>query len=138
MRPTFTLEDDKPIRAGGILFYHHDQKTNQYKLLMINSRNKYEDFGGQTDEVDKDYLDTVSREVEEESNGIIPKDYIRDKIKNLEPIYIKHCKYILYCVEADAYYNPIIFGDHEVVDDINRTVEWISYDDFKSDDFKKN
>lgn len=136
MRPTFMF-NNQPVRAGGILFYHHNKESDQYDLLMIHSRGKYEDFGGQTDEVDNDYLDTVSREVEEESNNIIPKDYIKNKIQNIEPIYIKHCKYILYCVESDAYYDPAIFGDHEKTDDINRTVEWVSYDDFKSEDFKK-
>lgn len=136
MRPTF-LFDNQPVRAGGVLFYHHDKETNEYELLMIHSRGKYEDFGGQTDDVDKDYLDTVSREVEEETNNIIPKEYIRSKIENLEPIYIKHCKYILYCIEVDTYYDPHIFGDHEKVDNIDRTVEWVSYDTFKSQEFIK-
>lgn len=136
MRPTFTL-DEQPVRAGGVLFYHHNKETDQYNLLMIHSRGKYEDFGGQTDEVDKDYLDTVSREVEEESNNIIPREYIKKKIKDTKPIYIKHCKYILYFVESDTYYDPSIFGDHEDVDNIDRTVEWVSYDDFKSQEFKK-
>jgi len=136
MRPTFTLNEQQ-VRAGGVLFYYHNKKPDQFELLMINSRNKYEDFGGQTDEADKDFYDTICREVEEESNGIFPREFISDKIKSLEPIYIKHCKYVLYCVELDDHIDPSIFGDHEDTDDINRTVEWVSYDDFISQEIKK-
>lgn len=136
MRPTFT-HDNQQVRAGGVLFYNHNKTNDQYSLLMIKSRNKYEDFGGQTDEVDKDFLDTVSREVEEESNYIFPKEFIMTQIQNMEPIYIKQCKYILYCVKLDDYIDPTIFGDHEDEDDIERTVEWVTYETFKTKDFIK-
>ena len=134
MRPTFYLEDDyekeNPIRAGGVLFYKYDSTSQQYNLLMINTNGKYEDFGGQTDLEDDDLVDTVSRETEEESNGIFSKAFIKNKIKDTEPIYIKNCKYMLYIVEIDKYYDPKDFGDKEIYEDIDRTIEWVSFDDF--------
>jgi hypothetical protein len=129
MRPTFYLCEDYdkkyPIRAGGVLFYFKDE------FLMIHSRGKYEDFGGQTDIGDNDLVDTVCREVEEESNGIFSKEYVKEKIKDIEPIYIKHCKYMLYIVELDKHYDPEIFGNKEIYDGLDRTIEWISWSEYK-------
>lgn len=134
MRPTFYLVDDyekeNPIRAGGVLFYKKND-VGKYELLMIYSRDRYEDFGGQTDPTDEDLVDTVSREAEEESNKIFTKEFIKEKIKDIEPIYIKNCKYMLYIVEIDKYYDPKIFGDKEIHEDIDRTMEWVPYDELK-------
>jgi hypothetical protein len=71
-RPTFYLNDDpeKPLRASGVLFYRFDMEEMDYKLLLIYSRDKYEDFGGCTDDVDDNIKETAVREVEEESNKI--------------------------------------------------------------------
>lgn len=136
-RPTFYLDIDKTeeVRAGGILFYKYTDDMTNFDLLLINSRNNYEDFGGCTDNDDKNILDTVAREVEEESNHIFKKEFVMDKIKETEPVYIKHCKYALYFIELNEYYDPIDFGDREIHDNINRTVEWISYDNFSDQDF---
>ena len=139
IRPTFYLDEEKQIelRAGGVLFYKFNEDKTNFDLLLIYSRNNYEDFGGCTDAIDKDILDTVSREVDEESNNIFKKDIIRNKIKDLDPIYIKHCKYALYFIELIEDYNPEDFGTKEIHDNINRTVEWVSYDNFSNDDFIK-
>lgn len=136
-RPTFYLDTDKTeeVRAGGILFYKYNDDMTNFDLLLINSRNNYEDFGGCTDNDDENILDTVAREVEEESNKIFKKKFIMDKIKETEPVYIKHCKYALYFIELDEYYDPVDFGDREIHDNIARTVEWVSYDSFSDQDF---
>jgi len=137
VRPTFYMDEEKQIelRAGGILFYkYNDDKTN-FDLLLIYSRNNYEDFGGCTDEQDKNIIDTVSREVNEESNGIFKVDDIKEKIKDINPLYIKHCKYALYCVELIDNYNPKDFGGKEIHDNIKRKVEWVSFDNFSDNDF---
>ena len=136
-RPTFYLDDDieKPLRAGGVLFYRFDIEEMEYKLLLIYSRDKYEDFGGCTDEIDKNIKETASREVEEESNHIFSKKYILDNISDEKSVYITHSKYILYFIELQEDYDPIVFGDREIHDGFDRTVEWISYYD-KFDDKK--
>lgn len=135
-RPTFNLNNDSnyPVRAGGILFYYLNSKkeTPMYELLLIKCNNKYEDFGGCTDIKDKSIIDTICREVEEESNKIFEKDFIKNKINDIKPVYIKICKYALYLVELDEYYNTTLFGDKEIHDNINRTVEWVTYDEFNS------
>lgn len=115
------------VKAGGVLFYI--KKDLQVELLLISSQRGYEDFGGCTDICDNDIIDTISREVEEESNGIFNKKYIREKIKDLDPIYIKICKYVLYLVEVEEYHDPLIFGSMEIHDNIERTVEWVKLSD---------
>jgi hypothetical protein len=139
VRPTFYLDDEKTIelRAGGILFYKYNEDKTNFDMLMIKSREKYEDFGGCTDILDKDIYDTISREVEEESNGIIKKHEVRKLIENQNPIYIKHCKYALFIVETNIDYIPKDFGNLEIHDNIERTVEWISYDQTNDSEFKK-
>ncbi|ARF09557.1 hypothetical protein Indivirus_1_180 [Indivirus ILV1] len=133
-RPTFYLNDDSscPVRAGGILFYRYDEDTNEYYLLMIHSRNKYEDFGGCSDIQDKSIEDMITREVEEESNGIFGKKYIMNLISKEKPIYIKYCKYVLYFIKINEIYDTKIFGDKEFCDGFYRTVEWIEYNNYKS------
>lgn len=133
-RPTFDY-NEKPVRAGGILFYKKNIETDKYELLLIHSRNQYEDFGGCSDVKDKNIQDTIVREVYEESNKIFKKKFIRKKIKNSEPIYIPRCKYLMYFVELDKYYNPTDFGDTEIFENIQRTVHWIDYDNFENEDF---
>ena len=136
-RPTFYLNDDtdKPLRAGGVLFYRKNPDTDKYEIMLIHSRDKYEDFGGRTDKIDKTIIQTVAREVYEESNKIFKKKFIRSKLKKTEPIYIKYCKYALYFIELKYYYHPEIFGDREFHDNISRTIEWIPYDEFIEKDF---
>ena len=136
-RPTFYLNNDKTLelKAGGILFYKYNEGQAEFEILMINSRNNYEDFGGCNDISDKDIRDTVSREVEEESNNIFNKKDIKEKLESLEPIYIKNSKYALYFVQLDEYVDPKDFGDKEIHDDLDRTVEWIPYSKFDDQDF---
>lgn len=142
IRPTFFLNGNKsyPVRAGGTLFYRYDDHDNTYSLLLIFSRNIYEDFGGCSDTTDKSIEDMVSREVEEESNCIFRKEYVLNLIKKInQPVYIKQSKYVLYFVQIDELYDPSIFGDREIHDGFSRTVEWINYNDYKNyNDIKKN
>ena len=74
-RPTFYYDNDefKPIRAGGIIIYKIE--NNSIKLLLIrtnyNNKEMYEDIGGKTDSNDISFLNTISREVGEETNYVI-------------------------------------------------------------------
>lgn len=137
-QPIFYYNNNKKyqIKAGGAIFYHIDDKKN-LKFLMIKNKNKYEDFGGKTDMNDLSIEETVAREVEEESNKIFTKKEIIENIKNLTPIYTQASKYLLYFYEIkdDTLYDPQIFGDKEIYENISRTVEWVPYFQIKSSIF---
>jgi hypothetical protein len=129
-RPSFYYQDnpEMELKAGGVLFYRFNSEIKEYELLLINTRNNYEDFGGRTDSQDQSIIETVSREVEEESNELFSKKMILDKMKNAHTEYIKHCKYILYFVELTDFIDPKLFGDREIHDNFDRTVEWVKLD----------
>lgn len=138
-QPVFYYTKDRlPVKAGGILFYYVDNDYETIKLLMIKNRGKYEDFGGKTDNKDKNFKHTVAREVYEESNGIFKKGDILDKIKNIIPLYKETSKYILYFLELNEMIDVKQFGDHEICEGIPRTVEWIDIDSLKDSEFIKN
>jgi len=132
--------DDFEIKAGGVIFYTFDKDECILKFLLINNNGIYEDFGGKTDLCDKSIFDTITREVEEESNKIFTRKEIFDKIKNKNPLYTKNSKYILYfChIKDHEQYKSSMFGDREFHENIERTVEWISYNTLKTYDFINN
>jgi hypothetical protein len=134
-RPTFLFNNDntKPIKAGGVLIYKKHNK--QIKVLMIKTSYKnidrYEDIGGKTDYIDTSELDTVSREVNEETNLIINEQLIKQQLQDINNkcLYIPHGKYILYFIHANSYESGLTkecFGDRELHDNIPRTIEWIN------------
>lgn len=134
-RPTFYYNDDpkKPIRAGGVLFYYQD--GDEPEILMIKNGEKFEDFGGRTDAVDQTARDTIAREVEEESNCIFSKQEIMSYLNDKNTIHVHNSKYLVYFVELNKYYDPKIFGDREIHDGFDRTVEWIPYSQLMDKDF---
>jgi hypothetical protein len=140
-RPTFYLDGDKekPIKAGGVLFYRINRKKKDIEFLLIRNRNQYEDFGGRTDSIDKEILDTVCREVDEESNNIFKKDVIQKQLTTA-PIYSGWSKYIIYLLELkNNHYNVRTkkFGKKELHDNIPRTMHWIKYSVYKTPEFQK-
>ena len=143
-RPTFYYNNDLnyELRAGGLIYYKFNEKTNEYDFLLIKCNNKYEDFGGRTDMCDKCIEDTVAREAEEESNKIFKKKDVYKKIvdpsfSNNKKLYTKYSKYIVYLIETNKNYDPIKFGTMELHDNIPRTVEWISYSTITDKEFIK-
>lgn len=130
-RPTFYYnnESDNRIRAAGLLIYRFTKHMLEPEYLMINSKGKYEDFGGKTDIIDSCIDDTVIREADEESNGVIDKESITKRIKNSNPVYCNRSKYLVYVIRVNKYYNPTEFGDREIHDNIPRTVEWVKHSD---------
>jgi len=126
-RPTFYYENkkDQEIRAGGLLLYRYADDMEEPEFLMIKTRGKYEDFGGRTDIVDNSIDDTICREADEESNGILKTTEVRELIKDQKPIYTSESKYLIYIIKTPNQYNPIDFGTTELHDGIARTVEWI-------------
>ncbi len=126
-RPTFYYKNNKDchIRAGGLILYRQEDDENEPKVLMIKAWGKYEDFGGKTDIVDESIEETICREADEESNGILPMNEMLDLIKNEEPVYYHKSKYMVYIVKTNKSYKSEDFGDWEIHDGIPRTVEWI-------------
>ncbi len=136
-RPTFYFRNDasKPLRAGGILFY---KKINNepYFLMIDNTYSKWiEDIGGKTDEKDININSTIIREVDEETNSLINKNYVTMELsKNCTKLYCKYSKYILYLIEADEYVSSLStenFGDIELHTKFSRKIYWYSRDQLK-------
>jgi hypothetical protein len=128
----------KQVTAGGMLLYKIF--NGELFLLLICSNGVYEDFGGKAGIKDTTIENTVSREVCEESNYLFDNNNIENRIKCIEPIYIPHSKYVLYILEAtidESLLTPEVFGDKELHDNIQRTVSWISHDDFVNMYFTK-
>ena len=139
-RPTFYFKNNLklPIRAAGVLPFKRD--GDNIKFLMIKRRNRHEDFGGKTDMIDKCIEETAVREAYEESNGIFDKEtIIRQLYYTVLPktnvAYSKMSKYIVFFVEVTEDYDCDVFGDREIHDDIDRTVEWVDIGCFLDDDF---
>lgn len=140
-RPTFYIEDNEPIRAGGIIFYYKSGLS--YKLLLQYTtriiktveRNVYEDIGGKTDINDKSIKDVLIREVFEETNKVITKeDLIKYLSKEYDYIYIPECKYYLALIPANIdlinvkRYN---FGKVEKTTGKSRQFYWIDVSKLK-------
>jgi hypothetical protein len=146
-RPTFYYNNDKnkPIRAGGIIFYKKDELTKQIKVLMQYTerigidgikRNVYEDIGGKTDEKDLCINDTIIRETVEETNDIIKKETIKELLdKDNHYIYLKKSKYYLILVESNKIIvdiNRRTFGKEEILSGKLRQFHWIDSNRFTS------
>ena len=143
-RPTFYYMNDlsKPIRAGGVLFFNYNK--SRIELLMIKKFSKYlkyEDIGGKTSECDNNIYETVAREVSEETNNVINFIIIKNQLHLAKCIYIPHAKYLLFIVKANSYERRLkteIFGNKEIHDDINRTIEWVNSNDFLNNKLRVN
>ena len=107
-RPTFYY-NDKPVRAGGILFYVNNNGRKEY--LLRKGKKHWGDVGGKTDKVDNSILDTIVREVVEETNFKLldhshTKKEAREALEkilettpNLDTYYSDISKYILLVCE---------------------------------------
>lgn len=127
-RPTFYLNNDKtkPTRAGGVIIYKFTRKGME--LLLIENRGQYEDIGGCTDKSDKTYIDTIVREVYEETNKLIKRKNTRQKIASSQNVYISTSKYVIHFIEATEKQKKFTqkdFGPKELHDNIERTIQWI-------------
>jgi len=125
------------VTGGGVLFYKY-VKHDMYVLLMEN-RNKYEDLGGGVDSSDKNMYDTISREVNEESNQLINKNSILKRIKKSNDwFYSKKSKYIVFLIKAtpdEQKLSESDFGDYEEHDGFYRKVKWIPVKQVLTSDF---
>jgi hypothetical protein len=141
-RPTFYVTDfvgdEIAVKAGGVLFYK--KENNTYFFLMINDDGKYEDFGGCTDDCDKNINETISREVEEESNCIFKREDILKRLDSSTMYINVQSKYIYYIMEVtnkEKKLKPRDFGLREEHDNFDRTVEWVNLSKFSDQLFLK-
>ena len=148
----FNKKDSNPILAVGVIF---TKTINDKKHLLVQeilhhelkkNINKLTDFGGKVDETDTSPINTLARELHEESNGSFyyennKKDYLsieelQQLIQNhkFKIIYSERSKYLLYFVNFPSTlkidYNKA--GDYEQLDKIKRKVKWVSKDEFLS------
>jgi hypothetical protein len=150
-RKCFYYEDsnEQPILAAGVLFIKKEKGKDfvlMQKVIEKNKPDKYSDFGGKIEKKDNSIIDTIARELGEELNDglykIEKKENIyldtTEELKNLilqnivKLIYQKTAKYFVIIVKLpkDIMLDFEIIGNHEKIDKINRTVHWISYEDF--------
>lgn len=127
-KKTMYLNDDKtkPITAAGALFYKKDGAS--LSLLIVDSNGKYEDIGGKIDSTDKTVYQAASREIEEETNGLIKAKDVIDRLKKAEYIYVPHSKYVIFLISAvkkEQELKKEDFGDYEGHDKILRSIGWV-------------
>jgi hypothetical protein len=134
-RKIFYLDEDinqeKPITAGGVIIYKIEK--GQIYLLLIDSRGNFEDFGGRSDENDETIFDMVSREAYEESNMLLDRNKIKERLITAKYVYSINSKYIVYIINAledESKLTSEMFGNKEIYDNIPRKVKWISLNVF--------
>lgn len=135
------------LYASGILFYTKSPDNSIYFLLGKNHENKWSDFGGRAELVDKcDTFSTAAREAWEETIGCV-YDYelLRCRIKNYDQCIVSKTQggkpyymYLLYIPYSNGYRDKFIstkkFISKTNVDskflEIN-DVKWVSFDTVK-------
>jgi len=128
---------EKTVSAAGCLFYK--TTNNKLELLLISyvdpKWNNLDDLGGQVDEIDNTPYDTIIRETMEETNDVIKKSYLQQIIKKQKytSYYNQFSKYYSIVVEVnnDFFPNTDIFGNFEIKDGIERTIDWYDYSTIK-------
>ena len=137
IRPTFYYNNDKTknIRAGGILFYKTIDNLKYFLFIDNKYSNWIEDLGGKTDLQDKSIMNTIIREVDEETNNLIKKDKIYECLhKNSQKFYNEYSKYLLYVIEANDYISNLTtedFGEKESHTGFTREILWIPQNEIK-------
>lgn len=128
IRPTFYI-DNKPVRAGGVIFYYRDFYNNVTFLMQKQDEKEYlEDIGGRSDKLDLNIKSMIFREVLEESNFVL-----KEELDNFnEFIYNETGKYILYFVELKKRYPCFAFGNEEIYTKIKRKIGLVKLEDIKN------
>ena len=142
----FFDDDDNKILAAGLLPYRFNKKINNYEFLMIkylkNNVPFYSDFGGCVDKNDTDINTTIARETDEESNGVLSFDNVYGNLHNgLYLLNLKSRYLVVFCSIKYITKKKIegyMFGDVELHDNIERTIEWISLDKLTNNEFKNH
>ena len=115
------------ILAGGILFVKYLDGVPYVLLIKQDAKDTLEDLGGRTDPADKDIFDTITREVNEESNDLITFDSRDSYIEHR--VYVKDSKYLCIIVKItwDSIPDTTVFGSLEKTDNLKRTINWYRF-----------
>lgn len=152
----------EPILAGGVIFVSKEKKDN-YIFLQIQYDNdkccinhKLSDFGGKTDMEDHSIADTITRELNEETNfqfyikntktskrriNTDNKDEIAEANKYVKKcildnlittIYVPKSKYVIFLCNIPEEWKGkrYHFGEYEETDRIKRKATWVSVNEF--------
>jgi len=143
-RPTFHY-DEKPVRAGGVLFYATIDGKRHY--LLRKGKKHWGDIGGKTEISDKSIMDMLIREVTEETNNVLfdvshttdeAKQALSNHLENTDfnLFYCEKAKYILLRVEVDASVYGLDmsrFGTHESTGKkMSHSFSWVHSVDLKT------
>jgi len=114
-----------PVKAGGVIF-----KYNDLYLLQQNTDEKYTgnpkkfyswcDFGGKVEKEDTNILETIIRELKEETNDILTNINFDNSIY----YYISNAKYLLIINTIDNKIDEKLFGNKEIKTNRMRRCEW--------------
>ena len=127
------------IRAAGLILAKHVE-GELYLLLQYRKRRGcfvYEDFGGKVDRSDVSPIDTLLREAVEESNGMLDRDSLQQRIDSgcYSEFYNHKGKYLFLVILATEKEQQILdFGEEETYSEIKRKVTWVNIDDLKKED----
>jgi len=131
-RYAFETADRRTVSAVGALFY---SPTHGFLMQSVPDKNgeiRLTDFGGKVDSKDETFINSLCREVAEETNSVFPPEY--DFLGNcLKYLYLNDSKYLLLICQAPPEFESIDlsqFGTSEDGSSINRTVVWVSVEDF--------
>jgi len=126
---------ENSISACGCLFYRIYNAKLQ--LLLISyldpKRPRFDDLGGKVDESDSDVNDTISREISEETNGVITYEFMQTHLHHNSTttniFYNKSSKYYVVVLQVDETFHPdtSVFGDFEETDRIHRVINWMDF-----------
>ena len=136
-RYAFITDNNQIVCAAGVLIYKINPETNELSVLLIKNafddgHFRYDDFGGKVEMTDSSIIYTAARECDEESNGIFARKQVETIIKeNNMSIYYDIGRYMIFFVCVDLFDDAImmeenVFGDHEILTNRKRTVEWVT------------
>jgi hypothetical protein len=115
----------KPVIGVGVLFYK--KVGTKVMLLVVEADAKYADIGGKINNNDSDIPSSLSRILEEITNGVITYENGLINLKNAQYIYISSEKYVIYFVEANSEEKKLIKEDFDNSDKKNgsfRKIGW--------------
>ena len=127
---------ENSISACGCLFYKIVDNAVQLLLIKYTDPNfpRLDDLGGKVDIEDLSVFDAMVREVREESNNVIVVDHIKMLINDITKTYYnKKSKYYMWLVQVDDTFFPDtrIFGNSELHDNIERSIQWYNFNEVK-------
>ncbi len=139
-RPTFILKGGRKVRSGGLLLYRYNKEIADYEFLMVKyekKRAKYEDIGGKTAPGDKSHIDTICREVYEETNGKIEKEEIQGLVKDVIPLFFYvggKGGHVVYIVEKDI--GEREYGEKDIEGRV-RKLQWLNFNEIRKQQIKE-